>query len=140
MTTETDIKHIGFVKKVTETSLIVNIVNQSACSSCHANGACSAADSLDKEIEVFNFDNKYKPGQAVTVLFKESKGFTALFYGYVLPFILILLTLIISNSITNNELLSGLLSLTILLPYYTILYIFRHSLKKVFNFEVEEIN
>jgi len=120
--------------------LLVNIINQSACSSCHANGACSAADSLEKEIEIFNFKNEYRPGQAVTILFKESKGFTALFYGYVLPFILILLILIISNSVTNNELLSGLLSLAILIPYYIILHFFRHRLKKVFNFEVEEIN
>jgi len=118
----------------------VSIINQSACSSCHANGACSAADMLEKEIEIYNFKNEYTPGQAVTILFKESKGFTALFFGYVLPFILILLTLIISNSILNNELLSGLLSLAILAPYYIALYFFRHRLKKVFNFEVEENN
>ncbi len=118
----------------------MSIINQSACSSCHANGACSAADMLEKEVEIYNFKNSYTPGQAVTILFKESKGFTALFFGYVLPFILILLTLIISNSILNNELLSGLLSLAILVPYYIGLYLFRHRLKKVFNFEVEEIN
>lgn len=82
----------------------------------------------------------YSPGQEVTVIFQESKGFTALFYGYVLPFIIVLLTLIISISTTNNELLSGLISLGILLPYYTTLYFFRHLLKKVFKFEVEETN
>ena len=75
----------------------------------------------------------------MTVIFQESKGFTALFYGYVLPFIIILITLIITNSITNNELLSGLISLGILIPYYTTLYFFRHLLKKVFKFEVEEM-
>jgi positive regulator of sigma E activity len=128
------------VKEVTETSLIVNIVNQSACSSCHANGACSVSDFQDKEIEITNFSNNYKLGEQVTILFKESKGFTALFYGYVLPFILMLVTLIVSDSISDNELLSGLLALAILIPYYITLYIFRHLLKKVFNFEVEEIN
>ena len=138
--TETDIKHKGFVKKVTDTTLIVNIVNQSACSACHAKGACSVSDYQDKEIEISNFNNNYAPGQEVTILFKESKGFTALFYGYVLPFMLVLLTLIVSNSATNNELFAGLLSLAILIPYYITLYFFRHLLKKVFNFEVEEIN
>ena len=128
------------MKEVTETSLIVNIVNQSACSSCHANGACSVSDFQDKEIEITNFSNNYKLGEQVTILFKESKGFTALFYGYVLPFILMLVTLIVSDSISDNELLSGLLALAILIPYYITLYIFRHLLKKVFNFEVEEIN
>jgi len=138
--TGSDIRHTGFVKEVTETSLIVNIVNQSACSSCHANGACSVSDFKDKEIEITHFNNSYKLGQQVTILFKESKGFTALFYGYVLPFLLMLATLIISGLVTDNELFSGLLSLAILVPYYITLYIFRHLFKKVFNFEVEEIN
>jgi len=74
------------------------------------------------------------------VLFKESKGFVALFYGYLLPFLLVLGSLIISNTITKNELINGLISLGILIPYYTTLYFFRHLLKKVFKFEVEEIN
>ncbi len=138
--TGSDIKHIGFVKKVTESSLIVNIISQSACSSCHANGTCSVADVQDKEIEIFNFSKNYSPGQQVTIIFKESKGFTALFFGYVLPFILVLLTLIISMSIINNELIAGLLSLAILVPYYVIIHFLNHLFKKVFNFEIEEIN
>ena len=73
-------------------------------------------------------------------MFKESKGFTALFYGYVLPFLIVLITLVVVISITNNELYGGLLSLSVLIPYYIILYLFRHQLKKVFKFEVEEIN
>lgn len=119
--------------------MIVNIVNQSACSSCHANGACSVADYQDKEIEVTNpFGRNYSKGQEVTVVFKESQGFTALFYGYVLPFILVLGTLIIAVSILENELIGGLLALAILIPYYIAIYFFRHLLKKVFKFEVEE--
>lgn len=128
------------MKRVTDNSLIVNIVNQSACSTCHAQSACTVSDFQDKEIEISNFSKSFVPGQEVTVIFQESKGFTALFYGYVLPFILVLSTLIITLSISNNELLAGLFSLAILLPYYITLYFFRHLLKKVFNFEVEEIN
>ena len=133
-----DIKHIGFVKEVNGSSLIVNIVNQSACSSCHAQGACTVSDFQDKEIEIQNFSKSYSPGQQVTVIFKESQGFTALLFGYVLPFVLVLVTLIIALSILNNELFGGLLALTILIPYYTTLWFFRHLLKKVFKFEVEE--
>ena len=128
------------MKRVTDHSLIVNIVNQSACSTCHAQSACTVSDFQDKEIEITNFSKSFVPGQEVTVVFQESKGFIALFYGYVLPFILVLSTLIITLTISNNELLAGLLSLAILIPYYITLYFFRHLLKKVFNFEVEEIN
>lgn len=138
--TKTDIRHKGFVKTVNEDSLIVNIVNQSACSSCHAKGACTVADFQDKEIEITHFSKNYIPGQEVTILFQEAQGFTALFYGYVLPFVIVLLTLIISVSVTDNELISGLLSLAVLIPYYITLYFFRHLLKKVFKFELEEMN
>ena len=121
-----------------ENALVVNIVNQSACSSCHSKSACTVADFQDKEIEIENFTKQYSPGQEVTVLFKESQGFTALFFGYVFPFILVLLVLILASEITHNELASGLFALAILIPYYVTIYFFRHLFKKVFKFEVEE--
>ena len=138
--TKTDIRHKAFVKKVTDTSLVATIVNQSACSACHAKGACTVADFQEKEIEITSFSKTYAPGDEITVIFQESLGFTALFYGYLLPFILVLFTLIITTSIIDNELICGLLSLAILIPYYITLYFFRHLLKKVFKFEVEEMN
>ena len=137
--TGTVIKHKGFVKRVTSNSLIVSIVNQSACSTCHANGACSVADFREKEIEIPYLNPKYPTGKEVTVLFRESAGFTALFYGYILPFIIVLFTLILVFTTTNNEALAGLSALGILVPYYITLYFFRHYLKKVFKFELEEI-
>jgi len=133
-----DIKHIGIVKEAKESTLIVNIINQSACSTCHAQGACSVSDFQDKEIEISNNGSIYSRGQEVTVIFKESQGFTALFYGYILPFVLILSTLIVAVSLSDNELIGGLLALAVLIPYYITLYFFRHLLKKVFKFEVEE--
>jgi len=119
--------------------MIVNIVSQSACATCHAKGACTVADYQDKEIEITNFSDHYKPGQEVTVVFKLSKGFQALILGYVLPFFLVLSTLVITLAVTNDELKAGILSLVILIPYYITLYFFRHVLKKVLKFEVEEI-
>lgn len=118
----------------------MNIVNQSACSGCHAKGACTVADYQDKEIEISDYSGNYAPGQEVTVLFKESQGFVALFYGYILPFLLVLMALIISLELTQDEFVSGLVSLGILIPYYSVLYFFRDSFKKVFRFEIEEIN
>lgn len=126
------------MKEVRGSSLVVNIVNQSACSSCHAQGACTVADFQEKEIEIHNFKNSYSPGESVTVIFRETQGFTALFFGYILPFVLVLVTLIVALEIFNNELTGGITALAILIPYYIVLWFFRHSLKKVFNFEVEE--
>lgn len=137
---KSNIKHTGFVKQVTSDKLVVNIVSESACSSCHANGACSAADMQDKEIEITSFKNKYSPGQAVTVVLQQSQGFTAVIWSYIVPFFLVFITLIVAVSITDNELTGGLAALAILIPYYTAIYLSRHFFNKVFKFEVEENN
>lgn len=118
--------------------MIVTIINSSACSACHANGACSVADTKEKDVEITMPHSAYSPGEEVTVLFQESAGFKALFFGYILPFILVLTVLIVIFSVLNHEILAGLLALGILIPYYITLYFFREKLKKVFKFEVEE--
>ena len=137
---KSNIKHTGFVKQVTNDKLVVNIVSESACSSCHANGACSAADMQDKEIEITNFSKTYSPGQAVTVVLEQSQGFRAVIWSYIVPFFLVFITLIVAVSITGNELIGGLTALAVLIPYYIAIYLSRHSLNKVFKFEVEENN
>ena len=119
-------------------TITVTITNSSACSACHAKGACTIVDAQEKEIEISQINSSYSPGQEITVLFLESAGFKALFYGYILPFILVLSVLIVIFSVTNREILSGLLAMGILIPYYITLYFFRDKLKKVFKFEVEE--
>ena len=124
----------------TPNSLVVSIINQSACSGCHAKGACSIADVQEKEIDIIPNGKNYSPGEEIAVLLKETQGFKALFYGYVLPFLLVLFTLIIAFSATGSEGFAGLLSLGILIPYYITLYFFRDNFKIVFKFEVEEIS
>lgn len=132
------LRHTGIVKEVTSTSLIVSIVNQSACSTCHAKGACSVSDIQEKEIEVTNWKRTYQPGAMVTVLFRESSGMRALLLGYMLPFVLLILTLVITFTVTGNEILSGLLALLVLLPYYLTLYLLKDKIKQSFTFELEE--
>ena len=132
------LRHTGIVKEVTSTSLIVSIVNQSACSTCHAKGACSVSDIQEKEIEVTNWKRTYQPGAMVTVFFRESSGMRALLLGYMLPFVLLILTLVITFTVTGNEILSGLLALLVLLPYYLTLYLLKDKIKQSFTFELEE--
>lgn len=132
------LRHTGIIKEVTPHSLIVSIVNQSACSSCHAKGACSVSDIQEKEIEVFNWKNTYKPGAMVTVLFRESSGMKALLLGYMFPFLLLIITLIIAISVTGHEIMSGLIALLVLVPYYLILYLNKDKIKQTFTFELEE--
>lgn len=132
-----EISHKGIITKLSEKSIIVSIINESACSSCHANGACSVADMKDKEIEISQFNGDYHIGQSVEVVGQTSQGFKALFYGYVFPFILIMVVLVSLTVIHVNEGISGLISLSILVPYYFVLYLSRNKIKKNFEFEIK---
>lgn len=134
-----EISHKGIIKSLTDQQIVVSIVNESACSSCHAKGACSAADMQDKEVEIRNFSGEYRVGQSVQVVGKTSQGFKALFYGYVFPFLLIMLVLITLTSLQFSEGISGLISLSILVPYYLILYLTRNKIRKSFEFEIKPL-
>jgi len=130
------ITHQGIIESIEGTLIKVRIVNLSACASCHAKGACSASDQEEKIIDVVTNRGNYKVGQQVTISSKTEMGFKALFYGYVLPFIIVFLTLILLTILSFSETLSGLISLGILIPYYFILYLFRQQLGKSFTFEI----
>jgi sigma-E factor negative regulatory protein RseC len=75
----------------------------------------------------------------VEVVGKTSQGFKALFYGYVFPFMLIMAILIILTSLQFSEGLSGLISLSVLVPYYFVLYLTRNKIRKSFEFEIKPL-
>jgi len=56
--------------------------------------------------------------------------------GYIIPFLIVLVTLIVSLNLIGNEGIAGLISVGILVPYYLILYFNRDSLKSAFRFRI----
>ncbi len=133
------IKHPGRVIKVDDSELHVQILSMSACASCHAKGYCSAGDMEHKIVDVKNvYEERYKPGDEVTLVLKRTKGSYAVFLGYILPFLVVLISLIVMTQTMDNEGLAGLLSIAFLVPYYTILFRFRHKIKEQFDFMIEE--
>jgi sigma-E factor negative regulatory protein RseC len=126
----------GIVQSIEGQKVIVRIVSLSACASCHANGACTASDTREKLIEVDLADaGDVKPGQTVSVNVESSAGNLALFYGYVMPFLLVFLSLIVAIYFVS-ELMAGLISLGILVPYYAGLYLLKDRIGKRFRFTI----
>ena len=130
------INHEGTVQKIDSNSVMVAIAPSSACSGCHAEGSCSLAGKEEKIIEVSGTYN-FKPGDTVEVQMEQSMGFTALFLGYVFPFLVVLISLIILISLGISELVSGLVSISTLIPYYMGLMIFRKRINEKFTFKIK---
>ncbi|WP_321516905.1 SoxR reducing system RseC family protein [Marinifilum fragile] len=139
MSNPKQIDHEGTILEIKDGKITVGIVNVSACAGCHAKGACTMSDMKEKSIDVIDYSNKYSVGEKVRLTYRESLGWFALMLAYVIPFVLVLLVLFIATAFTNDELISGLLSLAILPPYYIILSFFKGRLKKTFSFTIEKI-
>lgn len=130
------IDHVGVVESNSGTSVIISISSQSACSGCHAKSSCNMLGPESKTVEVKGH-YKVSPGETVNVLMSRSMGFTALAFGYLLPFVVLLTMLITMISLSVPELTAGLISLGALLPYYLILYFFRERLSEKFEFTLK---
>lgn len=128
--------HKGVVKKSDDESVTVIITPESACSGCHAEGSCTLSGKVEKSVIVKGSYNLNK-GDNVTVSMKQSTGFTALFLGYVLPLIIVIISLIILVALRYPELIAGLMSISSLLPYYLILYLFRKKINENFIFSIK---
>jgi len=134
------IEHKGRIETIQDNKIIVSILAVSGCASCQIKGVCSAADMQEKSIEVYDYTNQYKVGEYVNVSLRQSLGFRALFLGYVLPFTLVLFILIILTIITKNEALSGIGALSVLIPYYLILFVLKDKIRKKFTFSINKID
>lgn len=131
------IEHQGIVSGVQGEIISVNLSNISNCSGCHAKAMCNVSETDNKVIEVINSQKSgFQKGDQVIVEFEKSLGPKALLLGYLLPFFMVIFTLIISHAITGNEVFSGISSLLVLIPYYLVLYYLRSFLKKEFSFKL----
>ncbi len=134
------VEHKGYITKVGTNQATVRIVSESACASCHAKGACTAADKEEKDIDVYTAGfSDLKIGQLVVLQGNKSLGLKASLYAYILPFFLVIITLFTCYGITKNEGLSGVISLLILVPYFLVLKHFTPKFKKTFTFTLKKI-
>jgi sigma-E factor negative regulatory protein RseC len=132
------IRHPGEVLRITPEAVEVKILRATACSSCVSKGACSIGDAEEKTVTVENYEGEpLKQGDKVMLMMHRSSGNKALFYGYFLPF-LVLVTVLVSGSVlVHDEGALALISIGSLIPYYMALYHFRDRLKKKFTVTIE---
>jgi positive regulator of sigma E activity len=131
--TKDTIQHEGTVKKVENGSVLVSIKTGSACSGCHAESICNLAGQEERIIEVKG-NYGVAQGDRVVVLMKQSVGYKAVVLSYIIPFAIVIAGLIIFNYLSTNEILAGLGSIFLLLPYFLILYLFRSKINRNFSF------
>lgn len=133
------VDHIGEIQEIAPNNVLVRISSHTACSGCHVSGVCGMADSAEKIIDVYKPNHSLTIGQDVRVVLKQSHGYKAVLMGYVIPFVVVLASLIVLTSLNIPEGQAGLISLATLIPYYVGLFLTKDKISKQISFDIETI-
>ena len=135
----TYVEHEGYILNKENDHYNVRIMVKSACTDCHIKSACTLSDMSEKIIEVKDDGKEYKANEKVMIVMKSSLGLRAVMLAYIIPFIIILGSLILSLKITANEGMSAAIALLMVVLYYLILYLKKDVLKKSFRYFMRKI-
>lgn len=133
------ISHEGIIEFLKGTSVYVRIVQSSACAGCKIASHCATSESKIKQVEVTVADpSRYNVGDKVTVHASESAGFTAVLYGFIIPFIVMTGTIFGTYWWLGSEQehIAALIGLATLVPYYAILYLCKGYFKRKITFYI----
>mgnify|MGYP006354811883 FL=1 len=133
------IKHRGIVEKVEGSHVVVRIVQTSACAACSAKGLCNASESKEKLIDVYEMNASYRIGEEVVLCGTTSMGMRAVFLAFGIPMLLLLVALFVTMRVTDGDVLvSSLVALFAVVPYYLVIYFMKDKLNKTFSFTIEK--
>ena len=133
------IKHRGIVEKIEGSHVVVRIVQTSACSACSAKGLCNASESKEKQIDVYEVNPSYRIGEEVVLCGSTSMGMRAVLLAFGIPVLLLLATLFVTMRVTDGDaLLSSIVALLAVIPYYLVIYLMKDKLNKTFSFVIEK--
>ena len=134
------ITHKGVVECIEKDMVRVRIVQSSACASCKVAGHCAASESKVKIIDVVTADaSSYKAGDNVMVSVSEGSAHKALLVGFGLPFVVMMVALFLTMWITSDEIVSALVGLGALIPYYILIWLLRSRIGNSVTFSVEKL-
>lgn len=134
------IRHKGIVEKVDGGTVYVRIIQQSACSGCHAQSMCAASESKVKVIEVPDTSGQFQVNEEVELCGRSSLGLQAVLLAFIFPLFIVVAAIIAGTNMQWEETTSGLTGLLLLVPYYCILYLLRDKLKRQFIFTLKKLN
>ena len=133
------IKHRGRVEKVECSHVVVRIVQTSACSACSIKGHCNASESKEKLIDVFEVNASYQIGEEVVLLGTTSMGMQAVLLAFGVPLVILIVALGVTMHLTDgNALVSSLVGLLSIVPYYFAIHFSKDKLNKTFSFTIEK--
>ena len=138
MTEKNSIWHEGIVRDVKAQTIEVVIYSHSACSACHAKGACGMSDIKQKVIIAERPAFEIKAGERVVVYAAMGNAVYSVVMAYIIPSILIVSAIFFLVRAGASELTAAVASLVLLGGYFWALYLFRNKIGKKIKFTVSK--
>jgi sigma-E factor negative regulatory protein RseC len=123
--------HTGVATRITGNSVFVKFKVSEACGSCRAKHACHGTATSEKEVKAVS-DGTISVGDKVQVTINDRLGLLAVLFSFVVPFILVISTILLVFHVKHSEMLAAASSLVVLLPYYLLLYLNRDKINNTF--------
>ena len=131
------VAHRGKIVSITPEFTTVEIISESACSSCHAAGLCGMSEYTKKAIEVPTRSwDSYEVGQEVNVVLRASMGHKAVWLAYVIPLVIMVAVLLGLTAAGAGELVSGIAAIGAAALWYFVLWLLRERLRNEYIFEI----
>ena len=83
----------GIVTAISPDIVTVQIQQQSACSGCHARDLCVSSERREHLLQLKTYGQHFSIGEQVLVVARRSVGRLAVLLAFVLPLLLLVLTL-----------------------------------------------
>lgn len=132
------IRHDGIIDSIEDGCVHVRILQTSACAACKVAGYCNAAEAKEKIIDVFDAGKSgLKVGDAVVVSTSGDVAARALLWAFGVPFVWLVAVLVLVLWLTGDEGMAAISSLLSLIPYYGILFLMRHRMRRQMAFVIE---
>lgn len=98
------------------------------------------SETEEKVVTIFTSDAPaYREGEQVMVSVTRNMGLRAVFLAYVVPFLVLLASLLILLEAGLSEAAAGLISLGILALYYIVLWLMRRRIEREINFNIRKL-
>lgn len=133
-----EIRHRGKIVDIDPLVTKVEILRTSACSACHAKELCGFSEEEKRIVDVATsgFD-PHQIGEEVTLCMKKSMGMKAVWIAYVIPLVILVITVLVLSAFGLGELAMGLGAIAAVALYYVVILCFRDRLSNEFIFYIK---
>ena len=139
MNSSSCIEQKGVIEEIADGLAKVRISSFEACAACHAKSVCGISEGSTRYYEVPVADNEFSKGEPVFIKMKRIMGLKATLIAYIIPFLLVITVLFLFTWLDADELITGIVSLIILVPYFCGLYLLRNYLRRSFIFTLRKV-